>query len=62
MNGASDFSLIAVEAAVFALGIVVLALDMVYRGSRPAMVRKTAVTGMATNSAYVPHCTSDLRQ
>jgi len=47
MNGESDFSLIALEAAVFLLGIAVLALDMVFRGSRPAIVRRTAITGMA---------------
>jgi NADH-quinone oxidoreductase subunit N len=45
MNGEADISLIALEAAVFLLGIVMLALDMMFRGSRPAVVHRTAIAG-----------------
>ncbi|MFQ6103049.1 MAG: NADH-quinone oxidoreductase subunit N [Candidatus Glassbacteria bacterium] len=55
MVGEIKFGIIGLEAAVFALGILIMTLDMIYRGSRPDIIRKVAIFGMALLVGYSFH-------
>ncbi len=47
MAGATSLGLISIEVAVFCLGILILALDMISGGRRPGICRWTALTGIS---------------